>query len=111
VDRSAARLTAALAPTATRPVVSARDQLTVDLTARNGVLALASVQREFRSILHARDAMDEWTIAAELRPPTVRAYEAAAAELLAAASEALDTGWQSSWAGGSRCRLALGGGA
>jgi hypothetical protein len=42
--------------------------------------------------------MDEWTIAAELRPPTVRAYEAAAAELLAAASEALDTGWQSSCA-------------
>ena len=98
MDRSAARLTAALAPTATSPVVSARDQLTVDLTARNGVLALASVQREFRSILHARDAMDEWTIAAELRPPTVRAYEAAAAELLAAASEALDTGWQSSCA-------------
>jgi hypothetical protein len=98
VDRSAARLTAALAPTATSLVVSARDQLTVDLTARNGVLALASVQREFRSILHARDAMDEWTIAAELRPPTVRAYEAAAAELLAAASEALDTGWQSSCA-------------
>jgi len=98
VDRSAARLTAALAPTATSPVVSARDQLTVDLTARNGVLALASVQREFRSILHARDAMDEWTIATELRPPTVRAYEAAAAELLAAASEALDTGWQSSCA-------------
>ena len=98
MDRSAARLTAALAPTATSPVVSARDQLTVDLTARNGVLALASVQRESRSILHARDAMDEWTIAAELRPPTVRAYEAAAAELLAAASEALDTGWQSSCA-------------
>ena len=98
MDRSAARLTAALAPTATSPVVSARDQLTVDLTARNGVLALASVQREFRSILHARDAMDEWTIAAELRPPTVRAYEAAAAELLASASEALDTGWQSSCA-------------
>jgi hypothetical protein len=61
-------------------------------------LALASVQREFRSILHARDAMDEWTIAAELRPPTVRAYEAAAADLLAAASESLDTGWQSSCA-------------
>ena len=98
MDRSAARLTAALAPTATSPVVSARDQLTVDLTARNGVLALASVQREFRSILHARDAMDEWTIAAEIRPPTVRAYEAAAADLLAAASESLDTGWQSSCA-------------
>lgn len=98
MDRSAARLAAALAPTATSPVVSARDQLTVDLTARNGVLALASAQREFRSILHARDAMDEWTIAAELRPPTVRAYEAAAAELLASASEALDTGWQSSCA-------------
>ena len=98
MDRSAARLTAALVPPARSPVVSARDQLTVDLTAHNGVLALASVQREFRSILHARDAMDEWTIAAELRPPTVRAYEAAAAELLASASEALDTGWQSSCA-------------
>lgn len=98
MDRSAARLTAALAPSATSPVVSAHDQLTIDLTARNGVLALASVQREFRSILHARDAMDEWTIAAEIRPPTVRAYEAAAADLLAAASEALDTGWQSSCA-------------
>ena len=98
MDRSAARLTAALAPSATSPVVSAHDQLTIDLTARNGVLALASVQREFRSILHARDAMDEWTIAAEIRPPTVRAYEAAAADLLAAASESLDTGWQSSCA-------------
>ena len=98
MDRSAARLAAALTSPTTSPVVSARDQLTIDLTARNGVLALASVQREFRSILHARDAMDEWTIAAEIRPPTVRAYEAAAADLLAAASEALDTGWQSSCA-------------
>lgn len=42
--------------------------------------------------------MAEWTIAAELRPPTVRAFEAAAGELLAAASEALDKGWQSSCA-------------
>jgi len=98
VDRSATRLTAALAPSASSAAVPARDQLTVDLTARSGALALASTQREYRSLLHARDAMDEWTIAAELRPPTVRAYEAAAAELLAAASEALDAGWQSSCA-------------
>ena len=98
MDRSAARLTAALASPTAGPVTSARDQLTIDLTARNGVLALASVLRDHRSILHARDATDEWTIAAELRPPTVRAYEAAAAELLAAASEALDAGWQSSCA-------------
>jgi hypothetical protein len=61
-------------------------------------LALASTRREFRSLLHARDAVDEWMIAAELRPPTVRAYEAAASELLASASEALDAGWQSSCA-------------
>ena len=98
MDRSAARLTAALAPSATTASVPARDQLTIDLTARSGALALASARREHRSLLHARDAMDEWTIAAELRPPTVRAYEAAAAELLAAASEALDAGWQSSCA-------------
>jgi hypothetical protein len=98
VDRSAARLTAALAPSATNSVDATRDQLTVDLTARSGALALASTHRQLRSVLHARDAMDEWTIAAELRPPTVRAYEAAAAELLAAASEALDAGWQSSCA-------------
>ena len=90
MDRSATRLTAALAPSATTAAVPARDQLTIDLTARSGALALASARREHRSLLHARDAMDEWTIAAELRPPTVRAYEAAAAELLAAASEALD---------------------
>lgn len=96
MDRSAARLTAALAPSATSPVVSAQEQLTVDLTARSGALALASAGRQLRSLLHARDAMDEWTIAAELRPPTVRAYEAAAAELLASAAEALDAGWQSS---------------
>lgn len=96
MDRSAARLSAALAPSATNPVAATQDQLTVDLTARSGALAMASVHRQFRSVLHARDAMDEWTIAAELRPPTVRAYEAAAAELLAAASEALDVGWQSS---------------
>jgi len=98
VDRSAARLTAALALSATSPVAAAQDQLTVDLTARSGALALASAHRQLRSALHARDAMDEWTIAAELRPPTVRAYEAAAAELLAAASDALDAGWQSSCA-------------
>ena len=98
MDRSAARLTAALAPSAAAPLTPARDQLTVDLTARNGVVALASVRREFRSLLHARDAVDEWTIAAELRPPTVRAYEAAAAELMASVSEVLDVGWQSSCA-------------
>ena len=98
MDRSAARLAAALAPSATSPAKSADDQLTVDLTARAGALALASTHRKLRSVLHARDAMDEWTIAAELRPPTVRAYEAAAADLLAAASEALDAGWQSSCA-------------
>ena len=98
MDRSAARLTVALAPSATAPVASARDQLAVDLTARSSAVALAGVRREFRSLLHARDAVDEWMIAAELRPPTVRAYEAAASELLASASEALDVGWQSSCA-------------
>ena len=98
MDRSAARLTVALAPSATAPVASARDQLAVDLTARSSAVALAGVRREFRSLLHARDAVDEWMISAELRPPTVRAYEAAASELLASASEALDAGWQSSCA-------------
>jgi len=98
VDRSAARLTVALAPSATTLVASARDQLAVDLTARSSAVALAGVRREFRSLLHARDAVDEWMISAELRPPTVRAYEAAASELLASASEALDAGWQSSCA-------------
>jgi len=98
VDRSAARLTAALATTTASLAAGTRDQLTIDLTARNGVLALASVGGGFRSVLHARDAIDEWTIAAELRPPTVRAYEAAAAELLASVSETLDSGWQSSCA-------------
>lgn len=98
MDRSAARLTAALATTTASLAAGTRDQLTIDLTARNGVLALASVGGGFRSVLHARDAIDEWTIAAELRPPTVRAYEAAAAELLASVSETLDSGWQSSCA-------------
>ena len=98
MDRSAARLTVALAPSATTLVASARDQLAVDLTARSSAVALAGVRREFRSLLHARDAVDEWMISAELRPPTVRAYEAAASELLASASEALDAGWQSSCA-------------
>ena len=98
MDRSAARLAVALAPSATTLVASARDQLAVDLTARSSAVALAGVRREFRSLLHARDAVDEWMISAELRPPTVRAYEAAASELLASASEALDDGWQSSCA-------------
>ena len=98
MDRSAARLAVALAPSATTLVASARDQLAVDLTARSSAVALAGVRREFRSLLHARDAVDEWMISAELRPPTVRAYEAAASELLASASEALDAGWQSSCA-------------
>lgn len=98
MDRSAARLTVALASSATAPVASARDQLAVDLTARSSAVALAGVRRELRSLLHARDAVDEWMISAELRPPTVRAYEAAASGLLASASEALDAGWQSSCA-------------
>ncbi|MFM9165835.1 MAG: hypothetical protein ACKOQO_03345, partial [Candidatus Limnocylindrus sp.] len=98
MDRSAARLTAALASTTASLAAGTRDQLTIDLTARNGVLALASVGGGFRSVLHARDAIEEWTTAAELRPPTVRASEAAAAELLASVSETLDSGWQSSCA-------------
>ena len=98
MDRSAARLAAALSLPATTSHTTARDQLAVDLTARSGVLAIAGARRAARTLLHARDAVDEWTIAAELRPPTVRTYEAAAAELLAAASEALDAGWQSSCA-------------
>jgi len=98
VDRSAARLHLALAPRTATPGAAARDQLTVDLTAQSAAVAAASVRREFRSLLQARDAVDEWAITAELRPPTVRAFEAAAAALLAAAGEALDTGWQSSCA-------------
>ena len=95
MDRSAARLAAALAERSQTSAASARDQLTVDLTARSGSLALASGQQQCRSLLHARDAVDEWMIAAEIRPPTVRAYEAAAAEFLAAVGEALDREWQS----------------
>lgn len=98
MDRSAARLTAALTPSAAAPLISAREQLTVDLTARSGALAVATARRHHRSLLQARDAVDEWTIASELRPPTVRAYGAAAAELLASVSEVLDAGWQSSCA-------------
>ncbi len=97
MDRSAARLTAALAASfaSAAPV---RDQLAVDLTARSSAVPLASVALGLRSLVHARDAVDDWTISAELRPPTVRAYEAAAAELLASAGEALDGGWESSCA-------------
>jgi len=98
VDRSAARLTATLSLQTATSSVTAGDRLAVDLTARSSALALASAHRAARSLLYARDAVDEWTIAAELRPPTVRAYEAAAAELLSAASEVLDAGWQSSCA-------------
>ena len=98
MDRSAARLTATLLLQTATSSVTAGDRLAVDLTARSSALALASAHRAARSLLYARDAVDEWTIAAELRPPTVRAYEAAAAELLSAASEVLDAGWQSSCA-------------
>lgn len=98
MDRSVARLSAVLPSATSNPDASTRDQLTIDLTARNGVLAVASLRGGFRSLLHARDAMDVWTIAAELRPPTVRAYEAAAAALLASVAESLDSGWQSSCA-------------
>ncbi|MFZ9352136.1 MAG: hypothetical protein ACO25N_00645 [Candidatus Limnocylindrus sp.] len=98
VDRSATRLAASLSlPESTSPT-TARDLLAVDLTARSSALALAGARRAVRSLLYARDAVDEWTIAAELRPPTVRAFEAAATALLAATSEALNDGWQSSCA-------------
>lgn len=95
MDRSATRLTALLDASPRVPAVVAGGQLFVDLTARSSAAALASVQRQLRVLLHARDAVDEWRISTELRPPTVRAFEAAAAELLATASESLDLGWQS----------------
>jgi len=98
VDRSSVRLALALAPSATGSARTVGDQLLVDLTASTGALALAGVRRQARSLLQARDAVDEWSIASELRPPTVRAFEAAAAELLASVSEALDAGWQSTCA-------------
>lgn|GEM_PF-422330 len=111
MDRSAARLAAALTTSlSARPpalATSAHDLLTVDLTARSGALALASARQQCRSLLHARDGVDEWTISAEIRPPTVRAFEAAAAELLASVGEALDREWQSSCAAcGQAVRIA-----
>lgn len=102
MNRSAARLAstlaAALSAQTRASTSSPRDQLAIDLTASDGSSALASAETKIRSLLHARDAIDEWVIAAELRPPTVRAFEAAAAELLASAGDAFDAAWRSSCA-------------
>lgn len=98
MDRSAARFAAALAPASPADPSFAAGSLTVDLTAQSAALARASVRYQYRTLLHARDAVDEWAIATELRPPTVRAYEAATAALLASATPALEEGWQSTCA-------------
>lgn len=98
MDRSATRLAAALDTAATSTAADAANPVLIDLTARSGALAVAGVRRSIRSLLYARDAVDEWSIAAELRPPTVRAFDAAAAELVGAAAAELDAGWLSTCA-------------
>mgnify|MGYP006267935955 CR=1 FL=1 len=94
MDRSATRLAAALASARASSTAKTSNPIAIDLTARSGALAVAGARQTMRSLLYARDAVDEWSIAAELRPPTVRAYEAAAAEFVSAAA-ALDEGWRS----------------
>ena len=70
--------------------------LLLDLNADEASLATAGVRQNCRSVIHAADQLAEWEITVALRPPSVRAFELAVAQLLEEVGTDLDTGWRGS---------------
>ena len=79
-------------------VVSVPDDgaLLLDLNADEASLATAGVRQNCRSVVHAADQLSEWEISVTLRPPSVRGFELAVAQLLEEVGTDLDTGWRGS---------------
>ncbi len=77
---------------------AAEVDLVVDLAAEDASLALAAASLGRRTILHATDALAEWRAVFALRPPSIRAFDAAAEGLLGQIADALDAGWRGSCA-------------
>ena len=75
----------------------ARDgALLLDLNADEASLAAAGARQGCRSVVHAADQLAEWEISVALRPPSVRSFELAVAQLLEGIGTDLDTGWRGS---------------
>ena len=68
----------------------------LDLSAESASLAAAGARHGTRSIVHATDQLAEWEIAVTLRPPSVRGFELAVAQLLEEIGTELDSGWRGS---------------
>jgi hypothetical protein len=75
----------------------ARDgALLLDLNADEASLVAAGARQGCRSVVHAADQLAEWEISVALRPPSVRSFELAVAQLLEGIGTDLDTGWRGS---------------
>ena len=75
----------------------ARDgALLLDLNADEASLVAAGARQGCRSVVHVADQLAEWEISVALRPPSVRSFELAVAQLLEEVSTELDSGWRGS---------------
>ena len=73
----------------------ARDgALLLDLNADEASLVAAGARQGYRSVVHAADQLAEWEISVALRPPSVRSFELAVAQLLEGIGTDLDAGWR-----------------
>jgi len=70
--------------------------LILDLNAEEASLAVAGARQGCRSVIHAADQLAEWEITVALRPPSVRSFELAVAQLLEGIGTDLDAGWRGS---------------
>ena len=76
---------------------AARDgALLLDLNADEASLVVAGARQGYRSVVHAADQLAEWEITVALRPPSVRSFELAVAQLLEEVGTDLDAGWRGS---------------
>jgi len=75
----------------------ARDgALLLDLNADEASLVAAGARQGCRSVVHVADQLGEWEISVALRPPSVRSFELAVAQLLEEVGTELDSGWRGS---------------
>ena len=70
--------------------------LLLDLNADETSLVAAGARQGCRSVVHAADQLAEWEISVSLRPPSVRNFELAVAQLLEDVGTDLDAGWRGS---------------
>ena len=70
--------------------------LLLDLNADEASLVAAGARQGCRSVVHVADQLAEWEISVALRPPSVRSFELAVAQLLEEVGTELDSGWRGS---------------